>query len=57
VFDLASRFSPAAWISCPIGDSTDGCSVTDHREDVQDRPVLPHEDPEELISDTDLIDS
>lgn len=57
MFDLASRFSPAAWISCPIGDSTDGCSVTDHREDVQDRPVLPHEDPEELISDTDLIDS
>lgn len=57
VFDLASRFSPAAWISCPIGDSTAGCSVTDHRQDVEDRPVLPHEDPEELISDTDLIDS
>jgi hypothetical protein len=55
VFDLTSRFSPDAWISCPVGTSAaDGCSLSDHQEDVEDRPVLPHEDPDELTSDVDL---
>ncbi len=44
---LAVPFEPSAWVSC----SSTTCELTDERGELDDRPVLPHEEPEQLLAD------
>ncbi len=45
-FDLTDSFEPAAWITC----SDDGCEVVTSQRDANSRPVLPDEDPADLLA-------
>ncbi len=44
-FDLSDIFEPGAWIAC----TDDGCELVPAAVDSSSRPVLPHEDPAELL--------
>ncbi len=45
-FDLTDTFEPTSWIAC----SHDGCDVVATRRDAASRPVLPDEDPADLLA-------
>ena len=45
-FDLTDTFEPTSWITC----SPDGCEVVATRRDADSRPVLPNEDPADLVA-------
>lgn len=45
-FELTETFEPTSWIAC----SEDGCDVVATRRDSASRPVLPGEDPVELLA-------
>ena len=45
-FDLTDPFEPEAWIAC----SQEGCDVVASRRDAASRPVLPDEDPVDLLA-------
>ena len=45
-FDLTDPFEPTSWIAC----SPDGCDVVATQRDAASRPVLPDEDPADLVA-------
>jgi hypothetical protein len=45
-FDLTDVFEPTAWIAC----SDDGCEIVATPRDAASRPVLPSEDPADLLA-------
>ncbi len=46
-FQLAAAYEPQAWVSC----TDDGCRIVRDGSVLEDRPVLPHEQPERLLAD------
>jgi hypothetical protein len=45
-FDLTTPFDPATWISC----TAEQCEIVSAQQDPTSRPVLPHEDPADLLA-------
>ncbi|MEO1055799.1 MAG: hypothetical protein AAFY28_02675 [Actinomycetota bacterium] len=47
-FGFTDTFAPEAWVSC---DDESGCALGDSAESNDSRPVLPHEEPAEILAE------